>query len=74
MMGHYASEMRDPEPIVQAGPQEKVIWLVVKRWPGGRQEFDAAYLDEASARQGASKIFCNQWMVSLETVRLGDQT
>lgn len=51
---------------------DKVIWLVVKRWPGGAWSYEGAYLDEQSARWGASRIVSDQYMVSLETVALGE--
>jgi hypothetical protein len=51
---------------------EKLIYLVVKRWPGGAWKYEAAYLDEESARWAASKLVSSDWMINLETVPLGD--
>lgn len=52
---------------------DKKIWLVVKRWPGGAWGYEGAYLDEDSARWAASKIVSDQWMVSLETMPVGEE-
>lgn len=51
---------------------DKTIWLVVKRWPGGAWNYEAGYTDEESARYAASRIISDKYMVTLETVPLGD--
>lgn len=51
---------------------EKQIWLVVKRWPGGAWAYEVGYLDEESARYAASRIISDKYMVTLETVPLGE--
>ena len=50
---------------------DKLVWLVVKRWPGGRVGYDSAYLSEDDARYAASKLVSDQYMINLETVKLG---
>jgi hypothetical protein len=50
----------------------KMIWVLVKRWPGGRFEHDSAYETEEDARFAASKLLGDTYWLNLETIRMGD--
>jgi len=53
----------------------KQIWLVVKSWPGGLQEFASAHATEESARYAASRLVgVDHALVGLRTVPLDERS
>ena len=52
---------------------DRKVWLVVKSWPGGLQEFPSAHLDEEAARYAASRLVGQDGaLIGLRTVPLVD--